>query len=123
MTALSVLNATIGDAMSDSDINWVQFVSDHVSYIRANSAKVYPSAQVMAQNRYDMKRYLRNVMSRNQEMWWIVLRINDMASDLDFTLDTVRSGIYVPTETLMNTLYASFISTSATRVTAPIGQG
>lgn len=123
MTALSVLNATIGDAMSDSDINWVQFVSDHVSYIRANSAKVYPSAQVMAQNRYDMKRYLRNVMSRNQEMWWIVLRINDMASDLDFTLDNVRSGLYVPTEALMNTLYASFISTSATRITDPIGQG
>lgn len=123
MTALSVLNATIGDAMSDSDINWVQFVSDHVSYIRANSAKLYPSAQIMAQNRYDMKRYLRNVLSRNQEMWWIVLRINDMASDIDFTLDNIRNGIYVPTEQLMNTLYASFISTSATRVTDPIGQG
>lgn len=123
MTALSVLSTIAGDPMSDSDINWVQFVSDHVSYIRANSAKVYPSAQIMAQNRYDMKRYLRNVMSRNQEMWWIVLRINDMASDLDFTVDNVRNGIYVPTETLMNTLYGSFISTSAARITDPIGQG
>lgn len=123
MTALSVLSSITSDPMSDSDINWVQFVSDHVSYIRANSPKVYPSAQIMAQNRYDMKRYLRNVMSRNQEMWWIVLRVNDMDSDMDFVLDNVRGGIYVPTAALMNTLYASFISTSATRVTDAIGQG
>lgn len=123
MGALDLLESITNDPLTDSDINWVQFVSDHVGYIRSTLAtRIYPTGQIMAQNRYDMKRYIRNVLGGDQEMWWIILRINDMSSDMDFTYDNVANGLYVVTTQQMSALYGKFISTSANRVTDPIGQ-
>ena len=120
MSALDFLETILEDPYTDTDINWVQYISDHVGYLRSTTSLVYPSAEVMAQNMYDVKRYIRNVQGGDQEIWWIVLLMNDLRSDMEFTYDNVANGLYVPTTAQIRSLYSTFISTSANRITQPI---
>ena len=115
------LNTQSADPYLDTDINWKQFVRDHKTYLRSISPRIMPTNEVIAANRYDIKRWLRHE-GYTESSWWIVLCLNDLDSDIDFIMDNVYTALYVPRADQLVTLYRLYLTTSTNRVDQPIGQ-
>lgn len=89
---------------------WSQFISDHLDYIASQSGKFNIPPDMMNLYKYDLKRFLKEQMKRNEDIAWIVCLLNYMNSDFDF--DT--SGDYIiPTDALITTLYTTYKTISS----------
>ena len=115
------LNTQSADPYLDTDINWKQFIRDHKSYLRSISPRIFPTNEIIAANRYDIKRWLRHE-GYTPSSWWIILCLNDLSSDIDFVMDNVFTSLYVPRVDQLTTLYRLYLTTSQNRVDQPIGQ-
>lgn len=121
MALLDDLQTAMSSPFLDMNVNWKQYVYDHRMYLRANANRIVPSGERLVSCRYNLQRWLREE-GYDPTIWWIVLLLNGMKNDLDFDSSWADKVIYVPTGTQMNTAYLSYLTTSATRVTNPIGQ-
>jgi hypothetical protein len=105
------LSKRLGNAnrtqMGDDQGRWRQFILDHLDFIARRSQTKEIPAEMMNLYRYDLDRFLKQECSRNEDIAWIVLLINDLPSDFEFV--GVRFLI-VPTDDLISSLFHSFSS-------------
>jgi hypothetical protein len=99
-----IKNAKIG-TVSDDQGDWRQFVLDHLDYIQARSQSFSIEPELINLYRYDLERFLREYMKRNQDITWIVQLLNDIPNDFDFDESMI---IVVPTDSLITNLYQSY---------------
>lgn len=92
----------------DTSDAWYQFVSDHRMYLRSVSRQILVSADTLTQVAYDLDWFLRNNDVKNP-ISWIVMLINGI-TQIDFSEPTT---LYVPTQTVMNSLYQDYIVSTA----------
>lgn len=101
-----IMNAKI-DTVSDDHDTWRQFILDHLDYISARSQNFTIQPELMNLYRYDLQRFLKDYMKRNQDITWIVQLLNDLPNDFDFVdIET----IIIPTDRLITDLYQSYIT-------------
>lgn len=109
MTLTDILSNQLSNVYLDQDDRWRQFIIDHKNYIKLNGQYYTVSAQVMSQCTFDLGRFLRqNALPRY--FYWIILCINDISNDQEFTIDMISPGFYVPLETVIQDLYAKYVS-------------
>jgi hypothetical protein len=107
MSLSDLLAASQQNSLSDDQATWRQYVLDHLDYIAGQSQSFTIDAVLINQYRYDLTRYLKNELSRQLDIAWIVLLLNDMANDFDFD----QPGNYkIPTDRLINDLYHVYIA-------------
>lgn len=105
MALKDILNAvSTSDVFSPNDANWVQFVSDHKEIIKLNSDTRLMSPEIAAMCSYSVQGYLRYI-GIARDIGWIVLYINDMGSNIDFTSSRV---LLVPPTAYVTTLYQQY---------------
>lgn len=104
MSLSSLLSQAISP-YSDDKGSWRQFVLDHLDFIDARSGNFDVDAETVYSFRYDLPRFLRERMSRQVDMAWIVNLLNTLPNDLAFD----QAGTYViPTDRVITDLYLSF---------------
>lgn len=105
MSLISLINRYNSGTISDDDGTWRQFVLDHADYIKTNSQLYEITESVMNIYKYDLRRFLKEKMGRNEDVEWIFLIINDLKSDFDFD---VAKNYYIPADTFMINLYTNY---------------
>ena len=97
----SISNTTVGDDQG----TWNQFVSDHLDEIAQNSTSYDIAPIVMYKYRYNLDYFLKDNLKRNQDIGWIVRKLNDLPNDFAFD----QPGIYViPTDNYILKLYNEY---------------
>ena len=110
---------------SNLDINWVQFVNDHLPQLKTE-AKIYtPTGEQMSPlsgYHQSVKRFMVNVLGIDPNGWWIFLKLNNLTrGEIDFTYDRVKRGVYYVDNATLDALYEKYHNTSTDRITNPIG--
>lgn len=116
----TTLYNTTSDNQSIRD-DWVQFVKDHADWVKARSMVYDVSETVMSQTRYNLPRYLKQ-KGVDQQLWWIVLEINDFKSDMDFDRNIYTRGkddtlgvfmrIYIPPTEIISDLHERWLTSN-----------
>lgn len=119
------LDATLKNTTSDNQTlrdDWVQFVRDHLPWLKARSMIYNVTESVMPNVRYNLLRYMRDKGIETQ-LWWVVLEINGFRNDMDFNKnlyprddednESVYMRIYLPPTEEVTELYHRW-ATSAT---------
>lgn len=107
MSLSTDLAASDTDKLGDDQGTWRQFILDHVDYISKRSITYDIDGALMNLYRYDLKRFLKTHLSRQRDIAWIVLLLNDFHNDFEF----VNPGKYIiPSDELVNGLYHSYIT-------------
>lgn len=95
------------NVLSDDNGPWRQYILDHLDYISVRTKPSQIDRLLINQYRYDLARYLKDKAGIRGNIAWIVLLLNNIKSDFEFT----EPGIYIiPTDDLINALYHSFIT-------------
>ncbi len=111
MALTDYLTTLTSDPLLDTDPAWRQFIIDHKAYIISSAGQQKVSPEVMTQCNYNLIRYLR-IQNLQVNLAWIVLLINGLDSDIDFNADMLSLTLYVPSETLIQTLYQTYQTVS-----------
>lgn len=113
MGLVSMLTQSISaDQYSDKDPDWYLFILDHRVYLKENSSAYTPSVDDMTQYQYDLDWFIRS-LGITVNITWIVMLINDLTS-IKFN-DSMT--IYIPSASLISTLYASYCTSKAAAIT------
>lgn len=107
---------------SNTDLNWYQYVMDHLLILRSTSLFLYPTEELMNQYKYLPELFVFRYTT-SYDLLWIFLAINELKSEMDFVYEKVQNGLYVPPRANVDALYQSYQSTSMERITYPVGQG
>ena len=112
MSSLSIILAKKNkNPLMDTDNSWRQFVLDHRFNLIAGATPVLPTNELLAQNNYDLQRYLRAI-NIDPTYHWIVYILNDIDSDMMFHMNRVKSVIYIPTQADVTRLYTTYKTVS-----------
>lgn len=124
MSLLSILEENLSSVYHDTtNDDWVQFLRDHLSYLRDRSIIENITDTVMPEVRYNITRFLRKV-GLPTSVWWIVLELNGFKNDFDFhtnivsarpSSDGVLMKLYVPQESTLRELYQLWLTTADAR--------
>lgn len=106
----SQLAQQMKSALSDDQGKWRQYIVDHLDYIAARSTTYNIEPSVMEQYRYDLDRFLKEKLTRHEDLGWIVLYLNSMPNDLLF-VDVKK--IVVPSDSLIQSMYLNYLAVSA----------
>ena len=111
--------------LSNLDINWVQYVNDHLPDLKA-AAKVYiPTGDQMSPlsgYHQSVKRFMVEVLGLQTTTAWLFLKLNNLSrGEIDFVYERVKGGIYYVDNETLETLYENYHNTSTERITNPIG--
>lgn len=98
--------STIGDDHG----RWRQFVLDHLDFITLRSGSYAITAEQMNLYRFDLRRFLKERMTRHENMEWIVRLLNNMANDFEFE---EACTLVIPTDRTMVDLYHSYMTISS----------
>lgn len=105
MSLVNLIKATNRSEVSDDNGKWRQFILDHIDFIKNRSEIFTIPDNLMYLYRYDLKRFLKEIMQRQEDIAWIFLLLNDLKSDFDF----YTPGDYiVPTDALITDFYISY---------------
>ena len=107
MSLTDLINQSIKTTTSDDQVDWRQFILDHLDYIAARSTTFSIDPPLMNQYRYDLKRMLKVYFKRHQDMEWIVLLLNNLPNDFSFY---EPMSITIPSDELITNLYHSYIT-------------
>lgn len=101
-----IQQSLINISQADED-KWRQFILDHLDYITRRSTKYSLDGEVANRYRYDLDHFLKKNMQRSQPMAWIVLSLNGMKNDFEFS---GPCDLVIPSDSLIRELYDSFIT-------------
>ena len=111
--------------LSNLDINWVQFVTDHLPDLKANARIYIPTGEQMSPlsgYHQSVKRFMVEVLGLQAHTSWIFLKLNNLSrGEIDFVYDRVKTGIYYLDHETLENLYEKYHNTSTERITNPIG--
>ena len=110
------------DITSNIDLNWYQFVIDHLLYIKSTCQFVIPSAETICKYEYYPELYLKEKTQSPQHVWIFYL-VNQLTCEMDFTYENVKNGLYLPLSVELSQLYEQYQSSSPNRIIYPIGEG
>lgn len=82
-TLRSMYEEQVDDYCSE-DQNWVQFVRDHLLYLRSTAQEIQLDVYRHNTMRYRLEDFLEDQMKMMRSTAWIVLLINQMNSNVDF---------------------------------------
>jgi hypothetical protein len=105
------LDETRLNSLGDDQGRWRQYVLDHLDYIAGFSRKYEIDAPLINQFRYDLKRFLKEYLSLQEDIAWIVLLLNNMPNDFSFS----EAGEYtIPNDQDIKKLYHTFATITST---------
>lgn len=114
-TLVMYLDAHGSASYLDQDENWRQFVLDHRVNIKEQSTPWTLTPGMYNQCAYDLRRWMREI-NINESIYWIVMIINGLDSDMDFVEGTLPNQIWVPSETVIGDLYNSYLTSTSSTV-------
>lgn len=124
MSLLSILNDNLSSKYHDTENDdWVQFVRDHLSYLKDRCVIENITDSVMPEVKFNIMRFLRKI-NVPTSAWWIVLELNGFKNDFDFhknilsikpNNDGIYMRLYVPPQTELDTLYQSWLTVADAR--------
>lgn len=90
------------------DRTWKLYIEDHKTEIQGASEIEYLDPDLMARNRYDVKRYLKDSRKYPSHYTWVIYYINDIHHDVTF--DDMTMTLLIPSVSYLDTLYQTFVS-------------
>lgn len=109
MSLITILNNT-ASVYDDTDAAWRQFILDHKTYILQQSQlRVITSAYIQRYS-YNIQAYLQSI-NFPTSCAWIIEILNAIPSNIEF--DSSVSQLYIPTFSLIETLYTTYITTKS----------
>lgn len=113
VTSLSDTLATqLANPILDTTDAWRTLILDHKTYLINTGEYINISKEILAQCNYNLDRFLRQE-SRDPSIKWIVLVLNDLLSDVDFNMDMLSDGIWLPDIDAVNELYTNYLAATA----------
>lgn len=104
---IALLNNSLNN-YNDTDSNWRQFISDHKTYLIANSKIRNLSPSYFQGVQYNLKAYLRKI-NYMTNCAWIVALINNIPNDVNFAAGI--GFLYIPNFSIIEALYTTYITT------------
>lgn len=83
---------------------WVQFIQDHINFLKEKSKKVILSVNTMNTYRYKPNAFLASQQVK-YEIFWVVLLINRILNPVDFNNISI---VYIPTANVIYDLKVKF---------------
>lgn len=124
MSLLDTLNNKLKTPYYDTqDDDWIQFLRDHLPYLKQRCVIENITETVMPEVRYNITRFLRKI-ALPDALWWIVLELNGFRNDMDFDQNVISRNpnpdgiymkIYVPPLEELDELYQMWLTTSQKR--------
>jgi len=91
--------------MADDQGEWRQYILDHLDYITARTRPSEIDILLINEYRYDLDSFLKEKMSIQGDIAWIVLLLNNLTCDFEFT----EPGVFIiPSDELISQLYHSY---------------
>ena len=105
MGILGIIRSNLKLTVSPIDSGWIAYVEDHLDYIYENSIRYDLQPELMYRYKYNLRQFLKEHLMRHCDIEWIVLKINNIPSDLGFSEPRI---LHVPTDKFIEDLYSHY---------------